>query len=332
MGNMEKRQSNIELLRIVSMLLVMLLHVGYALTNHIHSQIDNILHVSSEAATIICVNVFVLISGWFGIKFSFKGIAKFLFQVIFLALLTFVVLVLLGKATLTIKNVWHCTFGIFSTYWFVWAYLLLYIFSPVLNSFVENNRKGLEIFLISFYIFTFYVYVTLQVDAIFFKGFHTLSFIGLYLLARYVHVYKPKWSLLPSYVDIGIYLLTVTIAIVCVLWLQNIGQKQIILTKLGSYIAPTTIVGSLFFFLAFTKFEVNSRFINWCAISSFAAYVVHQQFDARMVFNSLFIMMHNELSVCLFWPVAILVVSVIFFICVLLDKIRISCYNITSRK
>lgn len=103
MGNMEKRQSNIELLRIVSMLLVMLLHVGYALTNHIHSQIDNILHVSSEAATIICVNVFVLISGWFGIKFSFKGIAKFLFQVIFLALLTFVVLVLLGKATLTIE-------------------------------------------------------------------------------------------------------------------------------------------------------------------------------------------------------------------------------------
>lgn len=59
---------------------------------------------------------------------------------------------------------------------------------------------------------------------------------------------------------------------------------------------------------------------------------MHQQFDARMVFNSLFIMMHNELSVCLFWPVAILVVSVIFFICVLLDKIRISCYNITSRK
>lgn len=332
MGNMEKRQSNIELLRIVSMLLVMLLHVGYALTNHIHSQIDNILHVSSEAATIICVNVFVLISGWFGIKFSFKGIAKFLFQVIFLALLTFVVLVLLGKATLTIKNVWHCTFGIFSTYWFVWAYLLLYIFSPVLNSFVENNRKGLEMFLTSFYVFTCYVYFTLQVDHIFFTGFHTLSFIGLYLLARYTHVYKPKWSLFPSYVDIGIYLITVAIVIVCVLWLQYVGQKQIILTKLGSYISPTTIVGSLFFFLGFTKLEVNSRFINWCAISSFAAYIVNQQLDARILFNSLFILLHNELCVYLFWPVAILVVVLIFFACVLLDKIRISCYNITSKK
>lgn len=58
MSNLRDRQSYIELLRIISMLLVMILYIGYALTNHVHSYVDNVIHVFIEGATIICVLIF----------------------------------------------------------------------------------------------------------------------------------------------------------------------------------------------------------------------------------------------------------------------------------
>ena len=69
---------------------------------------------------------------------------KFHFQTVFLASITYFILFLFGKASINLKDLWHCTFGISSTYWFVWAYLLLYIFSPLLNTvcIVENIHIG----------------------------------------------------------------------------------------------------------------------------------------------------------------------------------------------
>ena len=36
-----------------------------------------------ESLAIVCVNVFVLISGWFGIRPKWKSVTNFLFQVFF---------------------------------------------------------------------------------------------------------------------------------------------------------------------------------------------------------------------------------------------------------
>ena len=84
------RLSNFELLRIVAMLLVLLLHCNYSVFGLVtQTDIESDAFVSffrifSEQACLVCVNIFVLISGWFGIKFSYKCVANILFQVIFL--------------------------------------------------------------------------------------------------------------------------------------------------------------------------------------------------------------------------------------------------------
>ena len=155
---MEKqRQSNIELLRILSMIFVMLIHVTYALSGKCYSQSDSLMCVIVQWITMICVDLFVLISGWFGIHFTIKGVGKLLFQTIFLALFAFIICILSGHAHFTIGGLWHCTFGIFSTYWFVWAYILLVILSPVLNSYVEvATRSQFRFLLLSFYVFALY--------------------------------------------------------------------------------------------------------------------------------------------------------------------------------
>ena len=68
------RASNFELLRILAMLLILVLHANFLAfrfpTNEaIHAQpLTSLGQVWSEALAIVGVNVFVLISGYFGIK------------------------------------------------------------------------------------------------------------------------------------------------------------------------------------------------------------------------------------------------------------------------
>lgn len=82
-----KRKSNIELCRIIAMLLVVLLHANYLSLGGVElndvevAPLDSFLKVLSEQLCIICVNVFILISGWFGIKANIKGAVSLLFQV-----------------------------------------------------------------------------------------------------------------------------------------------------------------------------------------------------------------------------------------------------------
>ena len=111
------RLSNIELLRLVSMFLVMFFHVTDAISqknNIAENSIDDIMLATFSSLSIICVDIFILISGYFGITFKMKGVIKLFFQIFFLSLLIYGILCIIGYATFNIKDIWHCTFGIFS--------------------------------------------------------------------------------------------------------------------------------------------------------------------------------------------------------------------------
>ena len=66
----------------------------------------------------------------------------------------------------------------------------LYLFAPVINSFIENaSKKQVQIFLISFYLFqTVYAWISPNGAAFFQTGYSSISFIGLYMLARYIRL------------------------------------------------------------------------------------------------------------------------------------------------
>ena len=86
---MNKRKSNIELLRIVAMLMVLFLHSNFLSLGYVDKviSVETFWRVMAEQLCIICVNVFVLISGWFGIKSNLKGSFSLLFQVFFYGIL-----------------------------------------------------------------------------------------------------------------------------------------------------------------------------------------------------------------------------------------------------
>ena len=155
------RDSNMELLRIVSMLLVLVVHAGFRALSvptpaeAVAAPGSTLLRFFSESASIICVNVFVLLSGWYGIRFRLLRLAEFLFQVLFFVVVGFALYSLLFGfpgfrfsvlSSLLLSDRWD--------YWFVKCYLGLYLFAPVLNAFAERvPRSAFRLFLVSFFLF-----------------------------------------------------------------------------------------------------------------------------------------------------------------------------------
>ncbi len=186
------RQSNFELLRIVAMFLVLVVHsdfwaLGAPSVNDLCDNPTNVItRVLFQSMSIVCVNVFILISGWFGIKPSLTGISKFLFQCAFFYFGIYILLWVLGQVSFSFNGIMACL-GLAKSNWFILSYLGLYLVTPVLNTFLENTSiKKLEIFLVYFYIFQT-IYGWSGAAKYFEFGYSTFSFIGLYMLARYIH-------------------------------------------------------------------------------------------------------------------------------------------------
>ena len=201
--NSKKRDSNIELLRLLAMFLVLVVHADFfslgipAQSEVMSSPVSTFTRFFFESMSIVCVNVFVLISGWFGIHPSKKGFCNFVFQCLFFSFGTYLLFVLFGKTHFSVKEVAGCLF-LREWNWFIRAYIGLYILAPVLNAYVltVERRKQKQI-LMCFFLFQT-IYSWLNGAAVFFvDGYSTMAFIGLYLLARYINVFKPRWAFTP---------------------------------------------------------------------------------------------------------------------------------------
>ena len=86
---MKERLSNFELLRILAMFLVLVVHANFFSINvptHIEcirNGAVSFFRFFIESISIVCVDVFVLLSGYFGIKCRVKSFFNLFFQIIF---------------------------------------------------------------------------------------------------------------------------------------------------------------------------------------------------------------------------------------------------------
>ena len=190
-----ERQSNMELLRLVAMMMILVMHMDYGAfglptaESVENAPITTFGRIFVEHLCLVAVNVYVLISGWFGIRPKMKSFVRLMLQVAMYSIIITGAFLLLGKATFKIGYVTDMLI-IGKQYWFVVSYLLLYLVSPILNTFVEHSSKReFQWMLLVFFGFQF-VYSWIFGLEEFAGGYSALSFMGLYLLARYVKIYE----------------------------------------------------------------------------------------------------------------------------------------------
>ncbi len=308
---MKERQSNFELLRIIAMLLVVLVHVQHVM--------DNTSPVVQSIA-LMGVPLFTMISGWFGIKPNLRSFLSFLFQCLFFSVGFTALALILGKASFEPQDFF------LTWYWYVVAYIGLYLMAPVLNVFVEHaSEKEFRYFLLTFFTFEFLYGFLCQSSAGFNYGLTLIGLVSLYLLARYVRKYPNKITSLNRNWDliIAVALIAVESLLAFFFSALDISSER---TALFSYTSPFVILSSLFVLLFFSKLKFQSRIVNYVASSCIAVYLFHAH---RTILNFAF---KDAIMCAKDNGLKILGTMLAFFaIAVIIDQLRKLCWHYISK-
>lgn len=145
------RQSNLELLRVFSMILILLYHM--ARWAEPVNKIDEILVTALSSWGILGVNAFVAISSYFLLdqKFKLSRVLTVLMQLITYSIVFLGIRLAydyVSTGTPVLKNLLiHGFEGLaapfwVTRYWFVWTYILLCILSPFLNLLIQRLNRS----------------------------------------------------------------------------------------------------------------------------------------------------------------------------------------------
>lgn len=278
-----KRKSNLELLRSVIMIMLIMHHYadhggfvfdnGEVTLNRIFLQF---IHLFGKMG--ICV--YVLISGYFLVEatFRWKKVVKLILEVQFYCLLCFGATVLLGTTEFTWTRLLMSIFPISTgMYWFVTTYIILYILSPYLNIMIHNLGQKRHLQLICFLLVIWSFIPTFSRLDICYSQLGW--FITLYLSAAYIRLYpERKWISYFSrmkwfFVAFGLSFLSVLILDV---FEYAIPSFEVDMEFFWGQSKITTYLSSLTLFMAFARLEVKqSRFINTLAGTTFGIYLLH---------------------------------------------------------
>lgn len=327
------RQSNIELLRIVSMFLVLMVHYipfrGEVTANSLRGgYLGVLLNLELRSLTFVCVNCFILISGYFGIKWKWRSLWNYLYQVMFWTVLAYFVAIAIGTSVFDIKQFGWVLITFVSNNWFKLSYLGLFLFAPVLESFIGNStQRQLGYFIIAFYLFSTLFGWILQASPELKEGCTFVSLSGLYLIGAYIRRYDLKVLRFSKWVDLSLYFGIGFILVILSVVALTFG----ITSSIYGYLNPLVIIESVYLFLFFKKLDIGySRFVNWIAASAFAAYLFHVNSSLYGVYQDICRSIQSQFEYP--FPVALAFIVGVFAVAVVIDKFRLWSFNAMYRE
>lgn len=264
------RESQFELLRLIAQFFIVFYHLFLCL----NTLTENTFYKALEIPMHIGVILFVLLSGYFGIRPSSKGFIKLLLIVIIYSLPEVYFNLKYGESTKDIIK----SMLIFSHthFWFIRTYLFLYLLSPIINHFIEIiNTKQRKYILGALFFICIYV-GTSGGDSSLSDGKNVLNFMFIYLIGNSLKVYQEKFNHINKKQLFAAFILLSTFLVIAYMYTaENIIGK--IIWKLSfPYCSPILLLNSILFFLIFTKFTFRSKTINWLAQSALAIYLIQE--------------------------------------------------------
>jgi len=322
------RQSNFELLRIISILMIIMHHYAYYINQNgkvigisLNNIIIDILYIGGK----IGVTIFVLIAGYFGIKneFKIKKMIKLLFEILFYSIILLILNISInGIDNIDMKEVMKSLFPItFSLYWFATTYVILYVLSPFINKLINNLNKEQIKKLLFILIVLIYIIPTITNKII---GFGNVGmFITLYIIGAYIRLKDSS----KSNKNCLIYFVLCIIFIIAMQLLcewKNINKYINYFANMNNIVV---LISSVSLFMCFKNIKIQSNFINKIASTTFGVYLIHSnyfmhEFIWGKLFNNTKYYISNDYKILIHASISI---SLTYIICVVLDLFRIYC-------
>lgn len=322
------RETNLELLRVVSMILIVCLHANYYSLGGV-TQEEAISDLPAaltrmffQLLCIVAVNVFILISGWFGIRPTLKGASSLLFQVFFFSALIGGIFFAVGLPF--DKMAFLQTFHLGSSYWFVPSYLVLYTISPILNTFVEQASSRNIISILAAFFFLEFTLGWITNYASFDSGYSPLSFAGLYLITRFLKHHTSPLAQANMWIYLAGYALFSLIPVILFVLTGSFF-------RMVAYSSPFVVGASICLFLAFTRMSIQSKTINYIGASVFSLYLVHLHPLLAEDYERLMEWGYDYFGGSGYIPFVLAFTFALGIVCVPLDKLRIALWRLLCR-
>ena len=351
----KERESNFELLRILSMLLIVFHHMcQHGLWFPIDAPLTTNLLISKcfYSWTGQLGNwLFILISGYFISKseFSWKKVFKIWLQIFVISVVIGLILFVSKIPVIGFSNSNYEMLGFFSAAkpmtlkdllrsflptlfgnnWFASAYLLFYMFTPFLNEslkvFDEKKHKSLIILMIVVGTVIYMIY-----GQRFFKEGNLFYFILGYYIASYIRLYNPK--LLANQKINMIIAILLEVSFIIWIYLVLFFRKKISFidmhfTQVFCYPFALNrfpiLICAIFVFGFFKNLKVkNLKIVNIIASTTFGVYLIHENLLLNKVIWHRFFKFDNFMDSNLLFLYMIFATFVTFFCCSFIDLLR----------
>lgn len=292
----KKRDANLEILRVIAMMMVIVLHYLYK-GGLLHDPSGDMSSTNMafwlvECFALSCVNVYVLISGYYMVesRFTFTRLFKTWFQVFFYSVGIAVFSVATGMIPFdSFKNAYELLFLccpiLMGHYWFASAYMLLLIMSPVLAAAARGmTKKQFQVVLIcllSVFCFakTVFPYIIVGDD----QGNGIIWFICLFMVAAYIRLHgetmykgKLRAALLYIFSSIGAWIYLVLAAI----FVAKTGRFEHLWQQVTDFNFIFVFFASVGLFMLFRQIKVNDNFLTKILVRiapyTFGVYLLHE--------------------------------------------------------
>lgn len=308
------RNSSIELLRIICIFGIIFMHTIAYGGNEL-AVYNRYLLIAVNCFTNLGVTCFMLISGYFGVKFHLEKLIKLDLMVIFYTVLHLIIRTALGVET-GVMDLLSCVFPVLSNqYWYVTAYFLIVILSDYLNQIPEClSRAAFQKLLLIAVFFFSVVPTTLHFDILGSEGKNVVYMTVIYLIGRYIRKYDVR-----TYHRGGLTLLLLgNILLVMLL-------EMIMYTITGRYsmfyrdCSVFTLVSAILLFTIFRNSYFENKTVNYVAGSVLAVYVFSFGFQ-RLVY--LLLPLENYAFSVYFFPLVGVFACGVVAGCILTDLLR----------
>ena len=313
----KERNSSIELYRIIATFTVLIVHFngwfvgGMRGFDFHHPTLFGAGQMIIEALTCICVNMFLIISGYFGIRLKLTSVLRLCLLLVFIYVPFYIVEVLVGGA-FSIKSLLGCFFVISRSGYFIQGYLMLMFFSPVLNAFIEKHGRQILPWTLCFVVIEFWFETVRGIENFGFnKGYSIIYFVLMYMIARCIALNKEKLLTLPMKCYVLGYLFCTII--ICFMYVGGLECSF-------AYSNPIVIVSSICSFVPFMYRDWHNRLVNWVAGGTLAVYIIQVREPAYSLLVKIDNYFLNNYSYSHYLLLCGLVILLTFVFCVAYQK------------
>lgn len=325
------RQSNIELLRIVSMLLI----IGHHLA--IHSGFDfskQLLNMNNLWLQFILmggkigVNLFLLISGYFLInsrKVKLQKAVKLWLQIFFYSIALYFLSIQMGLDKFSTQSFIEHLFPItFDIWWFASCYFLLFLMHPFLNRMINSQtyRQNLDFLLLALFLGSIIPALSGTDNQV--NSF--IWFMIMYITGGFLRKYINEQKIKP------VFCFLIAAVLIFLNYFSYISpdlyQEKLIGFQITFYTTYQmngllTYLISIFIFLGFSRLQIGySRQINAIASTTFGIYLLH---DFEAIRNWLwrdYFVLPDSITHSFFILKTIGIIILVFGVCMIIDLVR----------